>query len=192
MGTARGRKGLLARPWGRDRPGSSSAGRVARRPRPGRVDRAHVQLPLFGGRSEESRRPAAIAQHPSGRQRLPRGRSRRTGGVGGPVNGWPHGDLSRRGRRAHVWDSCFMPIRCILREDPRSFGPTIYQPLPLRCCSFKEPGTRSVGWSCSIAMCDRCRAPTVELLEADHSLGGAKNAPRMIERTVEWIGKLVS
>jgi uncharacterized protein len=33
---------------------------------------------------------------------------------------------------------------------------------------------------------------TVELLEADHSLGGAKNAPRMIERTVEWIGKLVS
>lgn len=33
---------------------------------------------------------------------------------------------------------------------------------------------------------------TVELLEADHSLGGARNAPRMIERTVEWIGKLVS
>jgi predicted alpha/beta-hydrolase family hydrolase len=32
---------------------------------------------------------------------------------------------------------------------------------------------------------------TVELLEADHSLGGARNAARLIERTVEWIGKLV-
>ena len=31
---------------------------------------------------------------------------------------------------------------------------------------------------------------TVELLEADHSLGGAKNAARLIEQTVEWIGKL--
>ncbi len=31
---------------------------------------------------------------------------------------------------------------------------------------------------------------TVEMLEADHSLGGAKNAARLIERTVEWIGKL--
>jgi predicted alpha/beta-hydrolase family hydrolase len=30
---------------------------------------------------------------------------------------------------------------------------------------------------------------TVELLEADHSLGGARNAARLIERTVEWIGK---
>ena len=31
---------------------------------------------------------------------------------------------------------------------------------------------------------------TVELIEADHSLGGAKNAPRLIGRTVEWIKKL--
>ena len=31
---------------------------------------------------------------------------------------------------------------------------------------------------------------TVELVEADHSLGGARNAARLIERTVEWIGKL--
>ena len=31
---------------------------------------------------------------------------------------------------------------------------------------------------------------TVELLEADHALGGARNAPRLVERTVEWIGKL--
>ena len=32
---------------------------------------------------------------------------------------------------------------------------------------------------------------TVELLEADHSLGGARNAARLIERTAEWIGRLV-
>jgi predicted alpha/beta-hydrolase family hydrolase len=32
---------------------------------------------------------------------------------------------------------------------------------------------------------------TVELLEADHSLGGARNAARLVERTAEWIGKLV-
>ena len=31
---------------------------------------------------------------------------------------------------------------------------------------------------------------TVELLEADHSLGGARHAARLIERTAEWIGKL--
>ena len=31
---------------------------------------------------------------------------------------------------------------------------------------------------------------TVELVEADHSLGGARNAARLIERSVEWIGKL--
>ena len=32
---------------------------------------------------------------------------------------------------------------------------------------------------------------TVELLEADHSLGGAKNATLLIERTIDWIRKLV-
>lgn len=31
---------------------------------------------------------------------------------------------------------------------------------------------------------------TVELLEADHSLGGARNSGLLVERTVEWIGKL--
>jgi hypothetical protein len=33
---------------------------------------------------------------------------------------------------------------------------------------------------------------SVDLLEADHSLGGARNAARLIERTVEWIRKLVA
>lgn len=32
----------------------------------------------------------------------------------------------------------------------------------------------------------------VELLEADHSLGGARNAARLIERTAEWVGTLGS
>ena len=31
---------------------------------------------------------------------------------------------------------------------------------------------------------------TVELLEADHSLGGSRNAAFLIERTAEWINKL--
>ena len=31
---------------------------------------------------------------------------------------------------------------------------------------------------------------TVELLEADHSLGGARNAARLIGRTAEWIETL--
>jgi hypothetical protein len=30
----------------------------------------------------------------------------------------------------------------------------------------------------------------VELLEADHSLGGSRNAPRIIERTADWIRTL--
>ena len=31
---------------------------------------------------------------------------------------------------------------------------------------------------------------TVELLEADHSLGGSRNAARLVDRTVEWVGGL--
>ena len=31
---------------------------------------------------------------------------------------------------------------------------------------------------------------TIELLEADHSLGGSRNAPFLIERTAEWVSKL--
>lgn len=31
---------------------------------------------------------------------------------------------------------------------------------------------------------------TIELLEADHSLGGSRNAPFLIERTAEWVRKL--
>ena len=31
---------------------------------------------------------------------------------------------------------------------------------------------------------------TIELLEADHSLGGAKNATLLVNRTAEWVGNL--
>jgi hypothetical protein len=31
---------------------------------------------------------------------------------------------------------------------------------------------------------------TVELLEADHALGGARNAARLVERTAEWVRQL--
>ncbi len=86
--------------------------------------------------------------------------------------------------------SCCMHIRSIPRADPRSCGPITSQPLSAPMLFFQ--GTRDP--LSRMELFERYVRPlpnaTVELIEADHSLGGAKNAPRLIGRTVEWIKKL--